>query len=185
MSVTESFSVGVLVALVVWLVKSVIGWFLRRKAIKEAILLDVQSRIEMWTSNKQFLDRLMDSDLSIGQVVPYTALFKPSKDTLFHALLSEVVTYLPDKFAKISKVYSAFREADELLFGILRDLTIWREKSHILDESDVKYLKAKRDRITSYVSVLSKNPIKKIEDLPVDYRGIQNTELITGTIPNQ
>ncbi len=125
----------------------------------------------------------MDSDLSAGHVVPYTAIFQPSKDTLFNALLSEIIVYLPDQFAKISKIYAAFSEAEDLLFGILRDLTIWKEKAQILDESDIKYLKAKRDRIGSYVTIFIKNPIKGLGDLPSDYRGIQGTEAITGTIP--
>lgn len=185
MNATQSLAVGVLVALIVWIVKSGVGWILRRRAINEAILLDIRSRIEMWSTNKQFLDRLMDSDLSTGHKVPYSALFQPSKDTLFNALLSELIVYLPDQFAKISKIYAAFGEAEDLLFGILRDLTIWKEKSHIVDESDVKYLKSKRDRINSYVSIFSKQPIHSLCDLPSDYRGIQGTEAITGTIPNE
>lgn len=183
MNATESLIIGVLVALVVWLVKSGVGWILRRHAISEAILLDVCSRIEMWSTNKQFLDRLTDSDLTVGREVPYTALFQPSKDTIFNSLLSEIIIYLPDQFAKISKAYSVFREAEDLLFGILRDLTIWKEKSHILDDSDIKYLKAKRDRIGSYVSIFNKQPMRSLGDLPNDYRGIQGTEAITGTIP--
>jgi len=185
MNATESLAVGVLIALVVWIVKSGVGWILRRRAINEAILLDIRSRIEMWSTNKQFLDRLMDSDLSAEQEVPYSAIFQPSKDTLFNALLSETIVYLPDQFAKISKVYAAFREAEDLLFGILKDLTIWKEKAHVLDESDIKYLKAKRDRISSYVSIFKKRPIQNLGDLPGDYRGIQGTEVITGTIPNE
>lgn len=185
MNVSESLAVGILVALVVWLVKSGVGWILRRRAINEAIMLDVCSRIEMWSTNKQFLDRLMDSDLSAGHEVPYTALFQPTKDTLFNSLLSEIIVYLPDQFAKISKVYAAFSEAEDLLFGILRDLTIWKEKTHILDESDIKYLKAKRDRVGSYLSIFNRRPIRSLGDLPNDYRGIQGTEAITGTIPNE
>lgn len=185
MNATESLAVGILVALVVWLIKSGVGWILRRRAINEAIMLDVRSRIEMWSTNKQFLDSLMDSDLRAGHEVPYTALFQPSKDTLFNSLLSEIIVYLPDKFAKISKVYAAFSEAEDLLFGILRDLTIWKEKQHILDKSDIKYLKAKRDRICSYVLIFNRRPIRSLRDLPNDYRGIQGTEVITGTIPNE
>jgi len=184
MTATESLAVGVLVALLVWLVKSGVGWLVRRRAIDEAILLDIQSRIDFWDTNKSFLDRLMDSDLRAGHPVPYTALFQPSDDTLFKALLSEIIVYLPDKFAKISKIYTAFSEAEDLLSGVLRDLSIWKEKVHILDESDVKYLKAKRDRVGSYVSIFDKKPITKLSDLPNDYRGIQGTEAITGTIPN-
>lgn len=184
MNATESLAVGVLVALVVWIFKSGVGWILRRRAIKGAILLDIQSRIEMWKTNEQFLYRLMDSDLCVGLKVPYSALFHPSKDSLFNSLLSETIIYLPDQFAKISKIYSAFREAEDLLLGILRDLTIWKEKSHTLDESDIKYLKAKRDRISSYVFIFNKRPIQSLMDLPGDYRGIQGTEAITATIPN-
>jgi len=184
MNASESFAVGVLGALLVWLVKSGVGWFLRRRAIYKAILLDIQSRVELWSSNKQFLNKLVDSDLSIGREVPYTALFQPSKDSLFHSLLSETIIYLPDLFAKISKIYAAFQEAEELLLGILRDLTIWKEKSHILAKSDVDYLKAKRDRINSYESIFNKRPIISLCDLPGDYRGIQGTEAITGTIGN-
>lgn len=185
MDATESLAVGVSIALVVWIVKSVVGWILRRRAVNGAILLDIQSRIEMWTTNMQFLDRLMDSDLLVGQEVPYTALFQPSKDSLFKSLLSEIIVYLPDKFAKVSKVYVAFREAEDLLLGILSDLTIWKEKHHKLDDSDIKYLKAKRDRVGSYVSVFNKKSIKTLRDLPVDYRGIHGTEIITGTIQNE
>jgi hypothetical protein len=184
MTATESLEVGVLVALIVWLVKSGVGWVLRRRAINEAIMLDIQSRIDSWTTNKNFLDRLMDSDLRTGHLVPYTALFQPSEANLFNALLSEIIVYLPDQFARISKIYTAFREAEDLLSGILRDLTIWKEKAHLLDESDVKYLKAKRDRVGSYVSIFTRKPMTNLSDLPNDYRGIQGTEAITGTIPN-
>lgn len=185
MNALESLAVGILVALIVWLVQSVVGWVLRRRAISEAIVLDIQSRIDSWATNKLFLDRLMDSDLRVGKTVPYTALFQPSNDTLFKALLSEIIVHLPDQFARISKMYGAFREAEELLAGILRDITIWKEKAHVLDDSDIKYLKAKRDRIASYVSIFGKRPIGKLRDLPNDYRGIQGTEVITGAIPNQ
>jgi phage FluMu gp28-like protein len=80
-------------------------------------------------------------------------------------------------------MYASFREAEDLLSGFLRDVTIWKEKEHVLDESDIKYLKAKRDRIGSYVSIFDKNKIRTLSDLPSDYRGVQGTEAITGTIP--
>ena len=184
MTATESLAVGVLVALIAWLLKSMVAWILRRRAISEAIILDIQSKIDSWATNKNFLDRLIDSDLRVGHPVPYTALFKPSEATLFNALLSEIIVYLPDQFAKVTKLYGAFGEAEDLLSGILRDLTIWKEKAHVLDESDVKYLKAKRDRVGSYVSIFNKNLITSLSSLPSDYRGIQDTAAITGTIPN-
>ena len=183
MNATESLAVGILVALTVWLVKSAVGWILRRRAIGEAMLLDIRSRIDSWATNKAFLDRLLESDFRAGQTVPYTALFEPPNATLFNALLSEVIVYLPDQFARISKMYASFREAEDLLSGFLRDVTIWKEQGHVLDESDIKYLKAKRDRIGSYVSVFDKNKIGTLRDLPSDYRGVQGTEAITGTIP--
>ncbi len=185
MTVTESISAGILIALIVWIVKSTVGWVLKRKAISEAIMLDIKSRIELWRTNDIFLEGLVKEDSKEGGKIPYSALFAPSKNTLFNSLLSQLITFLPDKIAKISKLYDAFREADELLSGILRDITIWREKEHILDSDDIKYLRAKKDRISSYVSIFTKNPIVKLSDLPTDYRGIQGTEAITGTIPSE
>lgn len=184
MTATESLTIGILGALIVWLIKSMVGWVLRRRAINEVILLDIQSRIDSWNNNKKFLDRLI-SDIHTGHKIPYTALFQLSEASFFNDLLSEIIAYLPDHFAKISKVYTAFKEADELLSGILRDLTIWKEKDYILDDSDVRYLKAKSDRISSYVFIFNKKPIANLSDLPNDYRGIQGPEAITGTIPNE
>lgn len=182
MTATESLAIGVLVSLIVWLVKSGTGWILRRNAITEAILLDIQSRVNFWTTNKNFLDRLIDSDLRVGHPIPYTALFQPSQATLFNALLTEMVVYLPDQFARTSKVYAALGEAEDLLSGIFRDLTIWKEQAHILDDSDVKYLKAKRDRVSSYILIFNKKTISKLSDLPDDYRGIYGTEVVASTI---
>ena len=185
MTALESLVVGILVAVLVWLIKSVIGLMLRRKAIKDALLLDIRSRINSWETNKSFLDGLIDNELRLGRKVPYTAMFRQSKTTLFDALLSEIITHLPDHFPNISKMYSAFKEAEDLLAGILRDMTLWKEQNHLLDESDIKYLRAKRDRIVSYVQIFKRKEIKGLQDLPVDYRGIQGTEAITGTIPNE
>ena len=183
MTASEALTVGVLVAVVGWVIKSLIGLFLRRRAIVGALLLDIQTRISTWDTNKRFLDRLIDNDMKSGEIVPYTALFQLSKSTLFDALLSELISHLPDHFPNVSKIYGAFNEAEELLTGILRDITIWKEKERKLSEEDLKYLRAKRDRIASYVSIFKRKGIRKLGDLPTDYRGIQGTEVITGTIP--
>jgi hypothetical protein len=53
-----------------------------------------------------------------------------------------------------------------------------------MDSDDLKYIKAKRDRISSYIAIFTKNKIGKLNDLPKDYRGIHGTEVITGTISN-
>ena len=71
----ESLIVGVLVAIIGWVIKSVVALYLRRKAIVGALLLDIQTRISSWDTNKKFLDKLIDSDLKPGEAVPYTALF--------------------------------------------------------------------------------------------------------------
>lgn len=183
MTASETLATGVLVAIVGWAIKSLVGLYLRRKAIVGALLSDIQTRIDSWDTNKRFLDRLIDTDMKPGQEVPYSALFEPSKSTLFDALLSELITHLPDHFPNVSKLYGAFKEAEDLMAGILRDITIWKEEQHILSEGDIRYLRAKRDRIVSYVFIFKKKEISRLAELPTDYRGIQGTELVTGTIP--
>lgn len=182
MTFTDTLTMGILIAVLGWVIKSFIGLTLRRKAIGKALLFDIQSTIGNWDNNIQFLDKLIDNKLKVGFVVPYTSLPQSSKLTLFDTLLSELISHLPDHFPNVSKLYSAFKEADELLAGILRDITSWKEQEHELSEDDIKYLKAKRDRISSYVSIFKKKEISKLSDLPTDYRGIQGTEAIIGTI---
>ncbi len=183
MTFSESLVVGVLVAIVGWIIKSVVGLFLRRRAIAGALLLDIQTRIDNWNRNMQFLNGLVNTDLKAGATVPYTALFQASQTTLFDSLLSELISHLPDHFPSLSKIYGAFKEAEELLAGLLRDISVWKEKAHPLSEEDIKYLRAKRDRIASYVAIFNKQPITALNSLPKDYRGVQGTEAITASIP--
>jgi hypothetical protein len=182
MTFSEALGVGILVAVIGWALKSLIGLYLRRKALKGALLIDIQSRISVWNSNKAFLDRLVDADIKPADKVPYTAFYQPSKESLFTALLSELMSHLPYQFPHISKIYGAFNEVEELLIGFFRDITKWKENSHVLSEADIRYLRAKRDRISSYVAIFNKAEIRKLSDLPKDYRGIHGTEVVTGTI---
>ena len=182
MSASQALVVGVLVALFGWLLKSSIGWYLRRMAISDALLSDIRRQMESWQRNEKFLDRLLDSDLSVGKKVPYSARFDPPKRNLFDALLSELVSHVPYHFGNLSKIYATFREAEELLSGILQDLTVWKQRGRELSKSDIDYLKAKRSRIKSYVEIFTRQPLSKLSDLPSDYRGIQGTETVTARI---
>lgn len=178
----ESLTVGMLVAIGGWVIKSLVALYLRRTAIVGALLLDIQTRIGGWDTNKIFLDKLIDIDLKLGESIPYTALFQPAQTTLFDALLSELISHVPDHFPNLSKIYGAFKEAEQLLAGILQDISIWKEQAHRLSVDDIKYLRAKRDRIVSYVAVFKKKDINKLADLPTDFRGVQGTEVVTGAI---
>lgn len=184
MNVSQSLVVGIGVALFVWVLKVVVTSVMRRKALKDALLADIRSRIGQADTNEQFLRTLIEQDIKAGCQVPYTANFEPSSTTLFDALLSELISLLPDHFANLSKIYAAFKELEQLLAGILRDLTIWKETGKRLDADDVRYLRAKRERISSYVLILKAHRIAGLRDLPTDYRGIHGTEAITGTIPS-
>ena len=178
----ETLTVGILVAIGGWVIKSIVGMYLRRRAIVGALLLDIQTRTTGWDTTQKFLEKLIDIDLKPGKSVPYTALFEPAQTTIFDALLSELISHLPDHFPNLSKIYAAFKEADQLLVGILRDISIWKGTGHTLSDEDIKYLRAKRDRIISYIAVFKKRDIKSLSDLPTDYRGVQGTEVVTGAI---
>jgi hypothetical protein len=179
----ESLIVGILGAIIVWLVKSLVGLYLRRQAIKSALLTDIQTKIITWVGNKKFLDELIKSKLAEDQEVPYTAHFQAPLTTLYDVLLIQIISHLPDHFTDISKMYSAFKEADELLEGVLQDLTIWKEQRHKLKKEDIDYLVAKRDRIASYVDKFKEREIRTLSDLPQDYQGVQGAEVVTKTIP--
>lgn len=179
----ESLIVVILGAIVVWLVQSLVGFFLRRQAIESALLADIQTKEINLVGNKKFLDELIDNKIAEDEEVLYTAHFQAPKTTLYDVLLTQIISHLPDHFTAISKIYTAFKEVDELLEGILQDLTIWKEQHHKLKKEDIDYLGAKRDRIASYVSKFNEREIRTLSDLPQDYRGVQGPEIVTKTIP--
>ena len=119
MTPTESIGVGILVAIVVWLVKSGIGFVLRRGAIRDALIFDIRSRIVTITGDVDFLDELVDLKIKVGTTIPYSARYELPKYRLFEALLPDIVSHLPIYFSHILEMYSAIKGANELTHGIL------------------------------------------------------------------
>ncbi|MES1925363.1 hypothetical protein [Salinisphaera sp. T31B1] len=163
---------GVLVAVFGWMSKQLATWYLRRRAIRHALLFDIRLHAAEWVDHARFMNALIDTGLQPGRPIAHGAHFTPSDFTLYDRLLPELSAYLPLCFARVVRFYGALKAADLLLACLLADIQTWRADGRQLSADDIDHLTRRWWRIGSHVDIFHRRPIRRLSDLPEDYSGL-------------
>ncbi len=179
MTLSEKILSGIAVGIIVWSVKYIVSYFVQKKRLESALIVDINYHLLGVNESKSFLNGLTDKVVQEGKPVKYCAHFTRDEYDLYKSVQNLLFKYFgKDSIEKITKFYKAFWELEVLFEGLMKDLWEWKDQNKILDKEDVEYFKLKRSRIESLATLLTRDNIKKISDLPNDYRDRKGPEHI-------
>ena len=179
MTLSEKILAGIAIGLIVWLIKLIISYFVQKKRLESALVVDINYHLLGISEARSFLNGLDEKVVIEGKTISYCAHYTKDDYELYKSVQTLLFKYFDkNSIEKITKFYKAFWEVEVLFEGLMKDLWSWKEDKKILDKEDIEYFKAKKSRVESLVQLLTKDSIRKIGDLPSDYRDRKGPEHI-------
>jgi hypothetical protein len=179
MTLSEKILAGIAVGLIVWFVQIIVSYFVQKKRLESAMIVDINYHLLGVGEAKNFLNSLAEKIVIEGKEITYCAHYTRDEYELYKSLQPILYKYFDkNSIEKTTKFYKAFWELEVLLEGMMKDLWNWKDNKTILNKDDIEYFKAKKARIESLAQLLTRERITKIADLPNDYRDRKGPEYI-------
>ncbi len=178
MTITDRLLITIIGGAVLWVLKEVVTYFVRRNRVLCALEADISFQQDEVKDDLASISALFDSEiLAVGKKMSFPLKYSPEPHMVLSAYLSCLPNFVGGKsLIRIFKFYDAVSEFESALAGFCDLLCLWEGRSKILEESDVKHLKKRLDRMCSIANAITQKEIKAIGELPEDYRCVQNLE---------
>ncbi len=152
-------------------VTGVIGFFIRRSRIRSALLADIELNLSGVTEARAYVVKLFDVHVREGIELKFYGSFHVGKYHLYESLQADLARYLDkDRLLKVIRVYHTFWELEISLKNLMDLMKTWTKEERILTQEDVERLKAAKERQFRLIDILTAKEIRKLRDLPSDYR---------------
>ena len=170
MSAQETLIVTVMAGLAVWLVTHSTLYYLRRKYLKKALVLQISSHIRKCREVEVFLDDYIENRIEEGEKLAWAARFTPPSYGMYDRLRLQIVNTFPRSLPRLIAFYDAVEEVNTLFGNFMEEVVIWKNDGRVLNKDDCRYMRGKARRITALVDQLpDADGIKRLRDLPESY----------------
>lgn len=178
MTITDRLLITIIGGAILWALKEIITYFVRRNRVLCALESDISFQQSEVNDDLASISALFDSEiLKSGNKISFPLKYSPEPQVVLNAYLSCLPNFVRSKsLIRIFKFYDAVSEFEAALAGFCDLLCLWEERGKTLDDSDVKHLKTRLDRMTSIANAITQKSINSISELPEDYRCVQNLE---------
>ena len=181
MTLTESLLCGIAASLIVWLTTCVLRFVVKKSRVQTALLTDINYHRLGVAESAAFLEHFMERRVRRGSVLDEPFFFAMNEYELYRALQHDMAHYLSRReLVRVIKFYKAFWELENLLEAFFRTLETYRTGELPLSEANVNFLSRKTERICSLSRIVGQGEIKRLRDLPEDYRGRQDAKASIG-----
>jgi len=178
MTITDRLLITIIGGAVLWMLKEVVTYFVRRNRVLCALESDISFQQSEVNDDLASVTALFDSGmLKTGNKISFPLKYNPEPHMVLNAYLSCLPNFVRSKsLIRIFKFYDAVSEFESALAGFCDLLCLWEQREKKLDESDIKHLKTRLDRMKSIANAITQKSIESISELPEDYRCVQNLE---------
>ena len=178
MTITDRLLITIIGGFLLWAVKELIVFFVRRNRVLNALESDISFQQDEVKDDIASIRALFESEvLSEGKKIPFPLKYSPEPHMVLSAYLSCLPNFMRAKsLIRLFKFYDAISEFEAAMAGFCDLLCLWEERQKELSKSDIKHLKNRLDRMNSLALAITSRPINGIRDLPEDYRSVQNLE---------
>ena len=179
MSLTDRLLVSILAALAVWLIRVMITYFSQKSRLRAALLSDVLIHIAGMKEQQLAVAKLIEDHAVVGQKIPFPISYRMGEYQFYNSIQENLLKYLnKSELVRVVKFYQTVWELDVSINGLASTLGIWERDGIAMSENHVKHLKKRKERIDSFCVALSSKNIRKLEDLPEDYRSVKGPETV-------
>lgn len=172
MTFTDKLLVTLIAGLLLWVIKDLTLYFVKRNRIRAALLTEVSFLITALRNTQQYLNDSFNQTVPIGKKIEYSATFTPEDFDIYKEYSPVLTSYLGERdLVRIIKFYRAIHEFEVLCAGLFADLDKWKTQERVLTQEDIQYLGRKKARILSIAEIVTCKETKQLADLPEDYKG--------------
>jgi hypothetical protein len=179
MSLTDSLLVTIIGAIAVWLITTVISHVLKKNRLRAALLADVTINITGVKEQRLAVSKLVEDHAIEGQKLPFPISYKVGEYLLYKSIQEDLLNYLDKaELVKVVKFYQTMWELDNSINGLASTLGTWERDGIALNLEQVKHIKRRKERIDSFCEIICSKEIRRLKDLPDDYRSIKGPETV-------
>jgi hypothetical protein len=179
MSVTDSLLATILGALVVWLITTLVSHFVKKTRLRAALLADITINIAGAKEQRAAAAKLIENHVVEGHKLPFPIFYTVGEYLLYKSIQKDLPEYLSKaELVKVVKFYQALWELDATTNSLASTLGRWERDGIVLSKEQVAHAKRRKERIDSLCEVLSGKEIRKLSDLPDDYRSVKGPETV-------
>lgn len=176
---TDTILITIFGALIIWVLKGFVSFFIINSRIKAGLLADIKMHAEGVRRQKVAVKTLVEHTAKEGQKLPFPFSYNVGQYSFYHSIQKDLPIYLAkSNLVKVIKFYQNIWELDVSINGLSDTLSIWERESKTLTEDDIKHLKDRSVRIESFCDVIISKEIITISDLPDDYDQIKGPETV-------
>jgi hypothetical protein len=171
MTEAEKIILGAVVAIGVWIIKSIVSFILVRGRISGGLIEEIHSNLNQVKEAKKYLDKLK-SLIQVGQPLPYIDKFNKTNNSFYSTQIDNLPTHYGMKtIKKVNKFFYSFWELQVAIEGLINHLQQIKNEKRSVQKEDYERLKKKFERIDKLSDVLTSKKIENLSNLPENYEG--------------
>lgn len=171
MTLSDKILSGLSVAFIIWLTQAAFSYLIKKHRLEKALIVDIHYHLLGISEAKNFINMLFEKVIKEGNTIKRTFHFAEDDYGLYKSVQNLLFAYFKhDKIEKLIKFYKLLWEAEHAIIGLIKDLEELKVKGESISADDFDFLQSKKERINSLLGILNINNVKKIDDLPGDYR---------------
>jgi hypothetical protein len=179
MSLTDTLLVTIASAIVVWLITTITSNLLKKSKLRAALLTDVTLNVSGVNEQRLAVTKLVEDHAIVGEKLPFPVSYRIGEYLLYKSIQNDLLDYLNKaELVKVVKFYQTMWELDVAINGIASTLGLWERDGASLSSEQVNHIKKRKERIDSFCDVICSKEIRKLMDLPDDYRSIKGIETV-------
>ena len=176
---TDKLLIAIISGIIIWAIKELIVYLIRRARLRAGLISDIIIHVAGASEQKGAVNVLVNETAKEGEPLPFPVSYNVGQYGFYSSVQKELPVYLREnELIKVIKFYQAIWELDVSVNGLATTLGLWERDKRELSASDIKHLKKRKSRIESFCDLISSKEIKKISDLPDDYRQVKGAETV-------
>lgn len=179
MSLTNSLLVTILGTIIVWVTTTIISHLLKKAKLRAALLADVSINMNGVKQQQLAVAKLVEDHAIEGHKLAFPILYKMGEYLLYKSIQHDLLDYLNKvELVKVVKFYQTMWELDVAIHLIASTMSTWERDGVALSLEQVNHIKKRKERIDSFCEIICSKEIRKLTDLPDDYRYIKGPETV-------